>query len=595
MEKQFAIGIENFETIIDGGYYYADKTSFIRPVLTSGSYVQLITRPRRFGKSLFLETLREFLEISAAHPGDASRQKRLFHGLNVLEDEAFCKRFMGQHPVLHVSFHAVAGEDFNAARAALADAFQEIAAKNACLLSSPRLNEEDKSFLRDCSSRKYLRNAENLQDLKGFLKQMLMMMAKHFERQAVLLIDEYDVPLKHAAVKGYYNAMVDLMRSELAFLKSGGTLLNNKPAVMKAILMGCLRVSKESIFTGLNNLDVNSVCSENEFLAECIGFTPTDVDRLLACCGLSSRRGIVKQWYDGYRFAGKDIYCPWDVINFCASALRKRSNPLAYEPQNFWLNTSGNDIILPFIDYLTKTDSDMMQALIDGKAIEVELNEQVTYADMAGHRSEDFWTLLLFSGYLTIISRSSGKYWMRIPNEEVRDSFEKRISWLFSGGNASFAPHGIDFARAALAGDANGMSNILFDVLTDYVSVRDSASRAPAENYYHGLLTGLLACVPKNSIAFFESNREAGDGYADITFTSARLPRAGVVIELKKAASENALESTAQEALEQIQQRHYVQGLKHKLCSRIFSYGIAFHKKSCIVLSRKEDPEEPRS
>ena len=587
MKKGLPIGIEDFETIATRNYYYVDKTPFLKTVLTADSYVQLITRPRRFGKSLFMDMMAAFLSVNSENPGDTSRQEKLFAGLKILEDKEFCGRFMGRVPVLCISFKGIDRQEFSKAYQVLANRLVTAAREHAYLLKSSRLDEEDKNLLSQFLSPSFMGDLANEEDALSFVEKMAVFLAKHHGRQAALLVDEYDVPIAKAAAHGYYTEMVEVIRGLLDPLKSGGTeKVSNLPALGKIILTGCLRVSKESIFTGLNNLDVNSVCSEDIGLAECIGFTQRDVDDLLNYYGLSSRKDVVKKWYDGYQLAGREIYCAWDVLNFVSLALRTE-NPLAYEPQNYWLNTGSNDILHPFVEYLTKTDSDMMQKLVDGEAVEIELNEQVTHADLEARRPEDFWTLLLFSGYLTVMGRRGGRYQVRIPNEEIRDSFRKRVERLFSRENAAFASRGIQFKNAALVGDAEDMSNILFEILADFVSIRDSATRAPAENYYHGMLIGLFACVPRNEIAFFESNREAGEGFADITFTSASMPRTGVVIELKRARTEDELEGIARKALEQIRRMRYAQGFRRKLCSRILGYGIAFHGKACMVLSEE--------
>ena len=585
MEKKLPIGIEDFKTIITGNYYYVDKTSFFKPVLTAGCYVQLITRPRRFGKSLFMDTMSTFLSIDPENPGSASRQEKLFTGLNVLENRQFCDEFMGTVPVINLSFKGVDQPTFSLSYGLLAKKLVKAAKKHAYLLESPRLDANDKKTLSSYLSLDFMANPDNRLQLLSFIEDMAVFLARHYERQAVLLIDEYDVPISKAAAYGYYADMVSVIRGLLDPLKSGDTeRINGLPVLKKVILTGCLRVSKESIFTGLNNPDVNSVCSENEILAECIGFTQKDVDQLLDCCGLSPRRDIVKKWYDGYRIAGREIYCPWDVLNFCSDAMTKISNPLAYEPQNYWMNSSGNEILLPFIDHLTKTDSSMMEDLVNGEEVEIKLNEQVTYADLADHKSEDFWTLLLFSGYLTAVDRKAGgRYSLKIPNEEIRESFLNRIGRMFSPANAEFVPYGISFAKAAFSGSAIDLSNILSEVLIDFVSLRDPATKAPAENYYHGLLVGLLACA-RNTVANFESNREAGNGFADVSFTSALQPRIGVILELKRVAKAEDMLSGAKAALAQIRSRHYARGMKGKQCSKVFGFGIAFHQKSCVVL-----------
>ena len=593
-KKSLPVGEEGFVDLIRKNCYYVDKTAYLKPLLESGSYVHLITRPRRFGKTLFLNTLRRFLEINLKNPDDRSLQEELFADLKIRREQALCDRFMGRCPVLSVTLKNVKGPSFEEAMQSLAETLQPIVEQFASLADSPRLTPDDRSYLRQCCMREHMLDPKNLPDLQAFLGKMAVILGRHFGRQVFLLIDEYDVPLQKAMKAGCYPEMLAFMQGFLSCLKPGDTMYleDGRHAVQKAVLTGCLRVSKASIFTDLNNLNVNSVCTQGGPLSSAIGFTPSEVEDLLAFYGLEAQGAVVKDWYDGYRIGKAELYCPWDVIHFCDDILADGVDLKTFKPQNYWIDTSSHDALQPYIDYLTKADSGMMQALVDGEEIETTLNEQVAYGDLHAHRPEDFWTLLLFSGYLTVAGRKGDAYRLKIPNEEVRDAFKRRIQWMFSPRNPGFASSGVQLKNAALAGDADAMSNVLFEVLADFVSIRDSATRAPAENYYHGMLIGLFACVPKNEIAFFESNREAGDGFADISFTSPQMPRTGVVIELKKAASEDALESVAQKALEQIRRMHYVQGFRRKLCSRIFVYGIAFHGKACMVLSEEFKPED---
>ncbi len=397
----------------------------------------------------------------------------------------------------------------------------------------------------------------------------------------MLLIDEYDVPLAKSAAGGYYDAMLPLIRGIL------GEVLKPAPDTMaclkKAVLTGCLRVGKESIFTGLNNPDVNTICSEDETLCEAIGFTEADVRQMLEDCELLPRLSDVKARYDGYRFCQSDMYCPWDVINFCDKAV-KSGKPLQYRPQNYWANSSGNDIIDEFLGFLSGGDTDKMQALLDGGAIDITVNEKLNYGELAQHNPDDFWTLLLFTGYLTIAERlpeSAAACRVRLPNEEIRETFRDKVKNYFSRNNAVCAQRGVLLAKAAFSGDARAMKSVLMPVLEGYVAVRDAASRSKPENYYQGFLAALFACAG-TAVKNFDPNGEAGDGCVDFLFTSAD-EMVGVVIEIKRCLKKEDLVNAAEKALKQVQDRRYAQGLVPFDCEQRFAYGIAFCGKSCAV------------
>ena len=424
----------------------------------------------------------------------------------------------------------------------------------------------------------------NQEDVSSFIGSMISILARHFRRPAVLLIDEYDVPLAKAAFRGYYNKMMDFMRSLLAPLKTGGedALDDGRPVLGKAILTGCLRVSKESLFTGVNNLRVNTVCSGGDLLAPAIGFTQGEVDALLAYYGMSARREDVRRWYDGYRLASQELYCPWDVMSFVQEA-QEFTDPLSCKPQSFWANTGGTDAIDKFLGGLDEAEADRMQALVDGGEISFHLNEQLTYSDLELRRPDDFWTLLLSTGYLTLArpAQPGEECRVRIPNEEVRQTFEKRIEERFSAADNGFRQSGRDFAQAACRGDAEAMRAILGAVLEGYVSVRDSATRARSENFYHGYLSALLSSAG-GAVKSFASNQEAGDGFADILFTSFDR-NTGVVLELKHSGKDSDMEADAGRALQQIKDKRYVQGLAGRGCKRFYGCGIAFSRKSCFI------------
>ena len=581
-KKTLAAGNESFLDMIRDNRYYVDKTGFVKPLMESGSYVQLITRPRRFGKTLFMDTLRRFLEIDPQKPGVTTKQSQLFSGLNITKEAAFCAQFMGQYPVLFISLKDVKGLDFSSARTELAHTLLQKALSFSYLLDSPKLSDFDKSFLKNCSTMGYLKNPENFDEAKKFLTYMVQILAKHYERQVILLIDEYDVPLQKSVKAGYYKQMLEFMQSFLSLLKSSSDLkVNDRQALRKTILTGCLRVSKASIFTDVNNFDVDSVCSQGSPLSDAIGFTESEVSRLLGYYGLEKQKGVVKQWYDGYHIGLSEIYCPWDVIRFCDDIQSPTVDQERFVPENYWADTSSNEVIEEFLGFLSSADADRMQSLMDGNAIDLKINEQLTYGDFKKHRSEDFWTLLLFTGYLTVTDRPErDTYRLRIPNDEIRETFKARIESYFSDANDTYVDYANLLAKAAFEGDRKTLQIQLSTFLRRYVSVRDAATRANAENYYHGMLLGLLGNT--ESVENLQSNREAGDGFADLTFTSVGSD-IGVVFEIKHCQSVNELALSAETALEQIRERHYAQGFDGYFCSKIYGYGIAFCRKACVV------------
>ncbi len=584
MRKELPIAIETFPDLIRKGCYYVDKTPFIKVVMTEGKKVRLITRPRRFGKTLFMDMLKSFLQLDWKNPRGTEGHEKLFSGLKILSDNDFCHQHMGQYPVVSLTFKDIEGIDYADAYALFAALLESKVAPYRFLLDSPRLDEFDKNVLRKYLTPDYLKNRAHEDDAKSFLKNLTICLSKHYQSQVVLLIDEYDVPLAKAAQAGYYEAMLKLIRSFLGqILKE--PLQDEFDAtayVRKAVLTGCLRVSKESVFTGINNFDVNTICSDDPSLSGIIGFNTDEVKALLDYYELSSRFDDIKHWYDGYRFADQDIYCPWDVINFSDKAITSR-RPGEYPPENYWEGTSGNEVIEEFLGFLTTEDADKMQTLVDGGTIEIKVNEKLTYSDFMYHNADDFWTLLLFTGYLTTTTRGnvSNAYWVKIPNEEIRDTFENKVRALYSKKNRQYARYGENLADALLTGDADDVRKILLPLLRRYVSVRDEATKAPPENYYHGFLSALLICAGDKA-ANLHSNSEAGVGFADLVFTSEDLDT-GVVIEIKRCNKPDEMPAAAEAALKQIKDKRYAQAFDGYQCARLQGFGIAFCKKLCVV------------
>ncbi len=561
--------------------YYVDKTSFLKAAMLSDPQVLLLTRPRRFGKTLFMDTLRSFLQLNPSAPGNIEAQTQLFHGLKILEDKPFCQTFMGQHPVIFISLKPVDDPTFEEAYKSLAFLVSSTAVQHAYLSDSPRLEPEEKARFANYRNLEHLKNLSHRDEIKVFLKDLVAFLSKHYQRKTVLLIDEYDVPLAKAAAYGYYSDMQPIIRGMLSEALKPSP--DTDKCLKKAILTGCLRVGKESIFTGLNNPGINSVCSEDKTLSEAIGFTESEVKTLLRDFGLTSHFAVLKAWYDGYRFHQSDIYCPWDVVNFCSDALHC-SDPLQFRPRNYWANSSDNLAIREFLGFLSGDDTDKMQRLLDGGTIDIIVNEKLNYGELSQHNPADFWTLLFFTGYLTIAERlpeSVTAFRVRIPNQEVLETFQDAVKQYFSKDTGVSAQHGLLLAKAAFSGDDRAMKNVLRPVLEGYVSVRDAASRAKPENYYQGFLSALLACAGA-AVHNFSANHEAGDGYADILFTSAR-EDIGVVIEIKRCQKKEDMIQAAESALKQVQARRYAQGLREYDCVKSYAYGIAFCGKSCIV------------
>ena len=586
MKKPLAIGNSSFVMLRRSGSYYVDKTKFIKTLMTSGKDVDLIARPRRFGKSLFLDTLYAFLRLNPIGITSCHEdfQKELFEDLSVIEDKDFCKEYMGQFPVLFLNLKDVAGLNFNEAFCHLTDLLAISAQDHSYLLESPHLSSIEKQRFEEYLNLSFANTDANRIMASNFLKVILTCFARHFEKPAVLLIDEYDVPLAKATSGGYYDEMNLFMKSFLAVIKAEERLdVTGKPILCKVVLTGCLSSINESIQNGINKISFHTVCSSNDSLSTAIGFTESEVNGLLNNYDLESRMDEVKHRYDGYCFGSQQIFCPWNILNFCREALDSQ-DPQHFSLRNYWSGTSSNDVIDEFLGFLSDEDAEKMQTLLDGGEVEFEINEQLTYADFVEHKSNDFWMLLLFTGYLTVSQNlGSDRFLLKIPNEEIRQTFRERIQLHFSAANASFALHGLKLAEAALSGSADGMSEVLEPLLRNYVSVRDAASRAPAENYYHGFLAALFACA-RNRIQDFASNTECGDGYADIVFTSGTgSRRIGVVIEIKRTRRVEDLRNAVAEALDQVDRRNYSERFSKLRCSSYYSYGIAFGSKHCEV------------
>lgn len=560
MRKKLPIGIDGFEKIRTNNFYYVDKTMFIAELLQNWGEVNLFTRPRRFGKTLNLSMLKCFFEIGG--------RKELFNGLKISQEKELIEEYMGQFPVISVSLKSVDGLSFEAASAALRNIVGKEASRFQFLRESARLSENEREryeALIRVDQGVFAMNDELLVDSLLTLSQLL---SKHYDRKVILLIDEYDVPLDKAFQAGYYDRMVSLIRNML------GNVLKTNDALFFAVLTGCLRISKESIFTGLNNLKVHTV-SDSRY-DEYFGFTDEDVSDLLDFYGLSSYKDIMKEWYDGYLFGKINVYCPWDVINYCDTLLSDEDA----EPENYWANTSGNDIVRRLLKKADQTTKNEVEQLLNNKYIVKSVRQELTYRDIDSS-IDNIWSVLYSTGYLTQCGRLPGKQLkLIIPNKEVHELFTDLVKEWFQEKTLSDSAKIHRFCKAFPAGEVDIIQNMLHDYLWDSISIRDTAVRMDRkENFYHGMILGLLRSQENWLIQF---NAETGEGYSDISIYTPE--HIGIVIELKYAHDGN-LEKACAKALQQIREKKYAVGLRRRGMERIITYGIAFYEKECMVVN----------
>ena len=555
--KKLPVGIENFEEIRKEGFYYVDKTVLIRDLLNSWGKVNLFTRPRRFGKTLNMSMLKSFFEIGA--------DGTLFDGLAISRETALCEAYMGKFPVLFVSLKGVDGLTFEDAYIMLKTIIRTEASRHYYLKTSEKVSTENKQIFEEILSGKYDEMADSLR----LLSQMLF---QHYGQKAVLLIDEYDVPLDKAFQHGYYREMVALIRSLF------GQALKTNDFLQFAVRTGCLRVSKESIFTGLNNFKVLSI-TDSRF-DEHFGFTDAEVKMLLDDYNLTAHYGETKEWYDGYRFGCVDVYCPWDVINHVD---RLCSEPNA-EPQAYWINTSGNDLVKRFVDKADKTTQGEIERLIAGEAIEKAVRLELTYNEIDSS-IDNLWSVLFTTGYLTQAGKAArGVYKLVIPNREVREVFILQIQEWFKETVVQDEKPMQAFCQEFLDGNAGEIQKRLTAILGKMISILDTKARDDQkENFYHGLLLGLLRSEPNWLIL---SNAESGDGFSDILIEPED-PDTGIVIEVKYSPTLAGMESACVTALEQIKSKRYDERLRNEGRENVTAFGIAFCKKRCRVVFEK--------
>ena len=564
MRKKLPIGIENFEEFSVEDFYYVDKTLFIKELLQNWGKVNLFTRPRRFGKSLNMSMLKCFFEIG--------RDTALFEGLKIAQEKELCEKYLGKFPVISISLKSVGGLTYKAALAALKNIIGKEAMRFQFLRESAHLSDAEKDSYQRLI--KIGTTSESIYAaLIDSLKTLSQLLEKHYGQKGILLIDEYDVPLDKAFQNGYYDEMVNLIRS----LFDNGMKTND--SLYFAVLTGCLRISKESIFTGLNNPKVHTISDVR--YDEYFGFTNADVDELLEFYGLSAYKDTIKDWYDGYRFGDRDVYCPWDVINYCDELL---ADPGA-EPENYWANTSGNDLIRRLLKKANQSTRNDVEQLINGGTIIKSIRQELTCREVEDS-IDNIWSVLYSTGYLTCRRRVPGKKMeLALPNREVRELFIELVKDWFEETTRADSGRVSRFCEAFPAGDTDMIQRMLGDYLWDSISVRDTAVRKNMkENFYHGMLLGLL----QNQDSWLvKSNGETGEGYSDISIQTP--DRVGIVIELKYADDGN-LEKACAEALEQIEEKKYAQGLKRWGTKKILKYGIAFYEKECmVVMALKKD------
>ena len=570
----------DFKTIVKQNYYFVDKTRYLKSVFQEdSSQVLLITRPRRFGKTLTMNMFEAFLSLNYDDPDDLSEQISLFKDKEIYKDKEFCENFMGKFPVILISFKGAYADTYTDAYKRIAQLMYDTAFKYRFLLDSSRLTSLEKDEYRELLDKKTLSKLSSLATLSSSLNKLAKLLFRHFNQKVILLIDEYDVPLAKAASNKYYGKIRTLIS-----LLFGDALKDSDKYVQKAVVTGCLRVAKESIFTGVNNFRVNTVFNSEDLIPTIIGFTEKETNDMLDYYNLSEFKTLVKENYDGYNFNNHEVYCSWDVVNFCQSALEKIESKVTADC--YWYHTGSTDVIKEFLGFISEDDADSMQTLVDGGSIKKNIHVNMNHEDLKDHDSDDFWSLLAYTGYLTpakgaIFDIDNEPIDLVIPNNSILKAFRKNILEYFTKDKAQLAKAN-DIIKAIFDGKALDLSNALEDALAQYISVRDFSSNEPKESYYQGFLNGFFSSQ-KDMLKGYASNAELGNGYADITFKNKRKDLA-VIIEIKHANDEFQNQAKATEALEQIEKNKYVLNYKNDgYVTKIFCYGICFNKKSCYV------------
>ena len=602
---------DTFAEVREKNRYYVDKTPYLKQVfsedeavdensLIDGTTVLLLTRPRRFGKTLLMSMFESFLKISAKEPGNITKHLNYFKGTKILDDKEFCKKYMGQFPVIAITLKGVKGPNFKQAYFKLAELIVEKAKEFKFLENSPALDEDDKATYAKLASKDYLKRAddETQSYATSAMASLASMLYKHFKKKVYILIDEYDVPLAKAQEHGYHKDMVTLMSSFLDFLKDPQKDPEKDTSIInKVVITGCLKVAKNSIFTGVNNLYVNTVADQETEYTGIIGFTKDETQKILKDYELDDFSQTVKNYYDGYKFYDKEMFCPWDVVNFIRKNfnLKQTGNTDDIKTGNYWDKSSSDSALGEYLGYLTDSDNQKMQNLVDGKSISFQLNDSMNYDTLSEHKSDDFWSLLLHTGYLTVdweqtkkeeLAKENNKdIFVKIPNLEILECFENNIKERFCNvlKKDNLA---LNIANALLEGNVDYVQDKLGPLLRSFVSIRDTATKAPHENYYHGFLNGIFTNC-KDNLGEYHSNYESGDGYADILFKDIDC-RKVAIIELKSAPVGSDLVTLSETALSQIEEKNYSEPfMSNRMIQSIYAYGIAFAGKNCAVSVKK--------
>ena len=602
---------DTFAEVREKNRYYVDKTPYLKQVfsedeavdensLIDGTTVLLLTRPRRFGKTMLMNMFESFLNINYEKPGDTSIQDKFFKGTKILEDQKFCKKYMGQFPVISITLKDVLGDSYEDAYFQLAGIVADKVNEYGFLKDSPALNDDDKDTFSKLSNKDFLikSSAQTRYYITKAIASLSLMLYKHFNKQVYILIDEYDVPLAKAHAKGFHEKMVNLMSSFLGFLKDPQKdPLKKTSIISKVVLTGCLKVAKNSIFTGVNNLYVNTVADQETEYTGIIGFTKDETQKILKDYELDDFSQAVKNYYDGYKFYDKEMFCPWDVISFIRKNFnfKQTGNTDDIKPGNYWDKSSSDSALGEYLGYLTDNDNQKMQNLVNGKSISFQLNDSMNYDTLSEHKSDDFWSLLLHTGYLTVdwvqtqkeeLAKENNKdIFVKIPNLEILECFENNILDRF-GKILSKDNLALNIANALLEGKVDYVQDKLGPLLRSFVSVRDTATKAPHENYYHGFLNGIFTNC-KDNLGEYHSNYESGDGYADITFNNLGGTKA-CVIEIKVCKEKESRAKKANEAIEQILEKHYADTIfEDENITCVNAVGIAFSGKNCAVSVKK--------
>ena len=613
--KQFLAlpyGKDDFPLLREGNCYFVDKTPYLKTVFTDQSAVMLFTRPRRFGKTLLISMFDSFLKINPEKPFDNSKQLELFKGTKILEDKEFCDKFMGQCPVITITLKKVDGTNFKEFYESFASAVYAVALRYSYLKYSDKLDKSDKEELEHLTTKSFLLKIENQQTVKDALSTLSRLLYKEYGRRAILLIDEYDVPLAAASYRDRVNKVLyknrpdfvaDCHEKMVTFMKGFFDLLKTTPgdegAISKAVITGCLKVAKNSLFTGVNNFNVCSVVDREQKYTGIIGFTKNETLKFLKDYELENFSEKVKEHYDGYKFYDKEMFCPWDVVNFIDENYKYNLNGEtdSIRTNNYWLETTSDKSLYDYLGYLTDSDNKKMQDLVDGKSINFKLNETMNYDTLSEHNSDDFWSLLLHTGYLTVDwektdeaelskdGKTNKEVFARIPNLEILGCFNNNIEERF--GNVVKRDNlALNISNALLEGNVDFVQNKLGPLLRSFVSVRNTATRAPHENYYHGFLNGIFTNC-KDSLGEYHSNYESGDGYADITFNNLGGTKA-CVIEIKVCKEKESRAKKANEAIEQILENHYADAIfEDENITSVNAVGIAFSGKNCFITCKK--------